>query len=254
MGRIVYTYPAGERRLGYIGGPIPTGPNERVRGVLRSYCPGAAAAVWILVGATAGHAGVTGNVAFTSDYVSRGISYSDNDPAVQGGFDWSHPVGVYAGIWGSSVEFGTPAHVEMDVYIGVTRPTSIGAAWSVGLAYYTYPGASNLNYGEIYAGIAFPRLSAKLWYANDYAGTHGKEFYAEADLKLALPLAVELVLHGGYSQFEPVIGLRDYVDYGASLSRDYQGLNIGVSYSDTDQHQLGRLDDWKIVMTVSKHF
>src|SRR3989344_808895 len=88
----------------------------------------------------AANAETTGNIALTSDYVSRGVSYSDNDPAVQGGLDWSHGLGFYAGVWGSNVSFGTPAHVELDVYTGITRPMASGLGWDSGLAYYTYPG------------------------------------------------------------------------------------------------------------------
>src|SRR5262245_8792596 len=51
------------------------------------------------------------NVALTSEYVFRGISQTDDSPAIQGGFDWSLeklgslPLGLYAGIWGSNVNF-----------------------------------------------------------------------------------------------------------------------------------------------------
>ena len=53
----------------------------------------------------------TGNINLTSDYVFRGVSLSDNGPAVQGGFDYSvdllKAAGVsgYLGVWGSNVDF-----------------------------------------------------------------------------------------------------------------------------------------------------
>src|SRR6185503_8203245 len=46
----------------------------------------------------------TANVGFVSDYAFRGISQTMGEPAVQGGFDYSHtPTGLYLGIWGSNV-------------------------------------------------------------------------------------------------------------------------------------------------------
>jgi uncharacterized protein (TIGR02001 family) len=39
------------------------------------------------------------NVALTSDYVFRGVSQTDEDPAIQGGFDVSHDSGLYIGTW-----------------------------------------------------------------------------------------------------------------------------------------------------------
>ncbi len=60
----------------------------------------------------------SGTAALTSDYRYRGITQTFNDPAVQGGFLLSHETGVYAGVWGSNVDFGGTAHLELDPYIG----------------------------------------------------------------------------------------------------------------------------------------
>ena len=43
-------------------------------------------------------------VTFATDYVFRGVSQTDNKPAVQGSFDYKHPSGAYLGIWGSNVD------------------------------------------------------------------------------------------------------------------------------------------------------
>ena len=45
------------------------------------------------------------NVGFVTEYSFRGIAQSDEHPAIQGGFDYSHDSGFYAGIWGSNVDF-----------------------------------------------------------------------------------------------------------------------------------------------------
>ena len=46
------------------------------------------------------------NAAITTDYRFRGISQSDESVAVQAGFDVEFTPGFYAGLWGSSVDFG----------------------------------------------------------------------------------------------------------------------------------------------------
>ncbi|MBU1665541.1 MAG: TorF family putative porin, partial [Gammaproteobacteria bacterium] len=38
---------------------------------------------------------LSANVSMTSDYVFRGITQSSSDPAIQGGFDYSHSSGFY---------------------------------------------------------------------------------------------------------------------------------------------------------------
>ena len=35
---------------------------------------------------------------FATDYLFRGVSQTDNKPAVQGSFDYKHPIGAYLGI------------------------------------------------------------------------------------------------------------------------------------------------------------
>ena len=47
--------------------------------------------------ATAGE--IEANVALSTDYIFRGISQTDNDPAISGGFDYSFDSGFYAGVW-----------------------------------------------------------------------------------------------------------------------------------------------------------
>ena len=44
-----------------------------------------------------------GFVTFTSDYIIRGISRTDEDPAIQGSLNWFYN-GFYAGVWASSID------------------------------------------------------------------------------------------------------------------------------------------------------
>ncbi len=52
-------------------------------------------------------AGATGNVGVFSDYIFRGISQTGGAAAVQGGLDYSHASGLYAGTW-ISTSVATP--------------------------------------------------------------------------------------------------------------------------------------------------
>ena len=69
---------------------------------------------------------ISGNVALTTDYRFRGISQSDESPAIQGGFDFEHDSGFYLGAWGSSVDFDTNGAgydgcLELDLYGGFSN-------------------------------------------------------------------------------------------------------------------------------------
>ena len=53
----------------------------------------------------------------------RGISQTDNQIAIQGGFDYEHESGLYVGTWASNVDSsffqnGTDPQTELDGYVG----------------------------------------------------------------------------------------------------------------------------------------
>ena len=48
---------------------------------------------------------LSGNVAIGTDYVYRGISQTEEEATIQGGFDWTSENGLYAGIWASNIAF-----------------------------------------------------------------------------------------------------------------------------------------------------
>ena len=54
------------------------------------------------------------NVAISSDYIWRGMTQTNEEPAVSGGFDIAGDNGLYFGTWASNVEFGDDAALELD--------------------------------------------------------------------------------------------------------------------------------------------
>ena len=67
----------------------------------------------------------TGNVGLFSQYVFRGLAQTNEEVALQGGFDYSHSVGIYAGLWGSNISWLRDAgaykaggSAEIDLYAG----------------------------------------------------------------------------------------------------------------------------------------
>ncbi len=147
------------------------------------------------------------NLAGTSDYVFRGISQTDNDPTIQGGFDVAYGI-FYAGGWASGVDFGGPppagvgldAQAEIDWYGGI-KPT-----WNspfgpmdldFGVIYYTYPGADDtlaeLNYVEFKAAYSWSPLHPKLttgavvYYSPDYFAETGSVWTLESVAAFEFP-------------------------------------------------------------------
>ena len=74
---------------------------------------------------------ITANVTVVNDYRYRGITQSNFQPAIQGGFDYAHESGFYIGNWNSSIAWisdaasaigkSASAPIEMDFYAGFKK-------------------------------------------------------------------------------------------------------------------------------------
>ena len=84
----------------------------------------------------------TANVGL-SDYAYRGWSQTDERPALQGGFDYAHDSGLYAGVWLERIvavgrQHGRQHSPRLDLYGGYKG--TVGAiGYDVGLLQYYYP-------------------------------------------------------------------------------------------------------------------
>ncbi|MDP2134647.1 MAG: TorF family putative porin, partial [Sulfuritalea sp.] len=88
----------------------------------------------------------TGNVGFATEYLYRGIAQTRGKPALQGGFDYAHASGLYAGVWGSNISWigdavaGASASLEIDVYGGYKGSLGGDFGYDIGVLTYNYPG------------------------------------------------------------------------------------------------------------------
>lgn len=126
---------------------------------------------------------LTANAGLFSEYIFRGIAQSAGKPAIQGGFDYAHASGFYAGTWASNIswleDFGAYSHssVEWDVYAGFRNnfPDS-DFFYDLGVYGYLYPGSRNpgvtdADTWELYGALGWKWVSVKVSYSlTDYFG------------------------------------------------------------------------------------
>jgi uncharacterized protein (TIGR02001 family) len=137
--------------------------------------------------ASAQDAKVAFNVGVTSDYVFRGYSQTNEDPAIQGGVDLTAG-SFYAGAWASNVDFGDDTDAEVDVYGGY-RTEAGGFALDFGVIGYLYagePDGADYNYAEFKAAasraVGPATFGAAVYYSPDFFGAADKEAtYAEVN-------------------------------------------------------------------------
>lgn len=200
---------------------------------------------------------IGGNLGFFSDYAFRGVSQTDEDPAIQGGFDYAHASGFYLGTWGSNVEFAD-ANMEWDVYGGYKGKIAGDLGFDVGLLQYFYPGFSDADTLEAYGALSYKWFGLKASYSTtDYFGAPESDgtVYWDASFNYALPAAVMLGLHYGLTAGSGAQA--DYTDYKLSLAKEVGGFNLAVAYVATDgdgEDLYGDTADDRFVVSVAKAF
>lgn len=227
-----------------------------------------AAAFALTIGSNVASAEITGNVSLTSDYKFRGISQSDESPAIQGGLDYAHDSGFYVGTWASSVDFDTngagyDGSLELDVYAGFGN--TIGDSdfgYDVGVMYYAYPGDDGAegDYFEVYGGLSWKDLSLSVAYSDDYYAETGKFYYVAGDYSFSFAENWTLDLHAGYNSFDEEGFLSDgadqYWDYSVGVGVSLAGLDLSLAYvgTDLDEEEVfgSKWGDAQAIFSISK--
>ncbi|WP_202842709.1 TorF family putative porin [Luteimonas saliphila] len=209
---------------------------------------------------------VSGSVTVVSDYLFRGITQTNEEPALQAGLTWEHESGFYAGAWGSSISWLSDAdpeissQVELDGFIGYAG--SFGESdfgYDVGANYYWYPGDYPAGFTdadtlELYLGVSYKFLSAKYWYAvTDLFGI------PDSDGSTNLDLSASFEFEDGWSTtaavgkqwVKGVGGTGTYAFWKVGVDKAFDsGFGIGLSYNDNDL--IG--PDETFVLSLSKSF
>ncbi|MGA9659674.1 MAG: TorF family putative porin [Asticcacaulis sp.] len=170
------------------------------------------------------------NIAATSDYVFRGFTQTDGDPALQGGIDFSKGM-FYAGAWASNVDF---ADYELDLYAGI-KPTYKDFSFDLGAIYYNY-NDDTLDSTEVKAAVSHPfykgSIGAAYFYNVDFSDT---DYY---EVNASYPLTDKLSVSGAIGE--------------QKLSGDkYSTGNIGLTYAITPMFSIdGRFSDTNIPESI----
>ena len=195
---------------------------------------------------------VTGNLSFVTDYQFRGISQTDESMAIQGGFDYAHTNGFYAGVWGSNIEWA-PANMELDVYGGYSG-TSGDLGYNVGLLQYIYPDFDDANTTEIYGGVTYKDFGLKASYSlTDYFAVPNSDgtMYWDASYGYTFANNMALGLHYGYTSGKGAQD--DYADWKIGVTMPVGKFNVGLAYTDTDIKGCSTCDQ-RVILSVGTTF
>ena len=200
------------------------------------------------------------NVAVGSDYVFRGVSQTEADPAISAGVDLTAG-SFYGGAWASNVSFAgdDDTNAEVDLYGGFRTET---AGWNVdlgvvGYLYTSQAKGADYDYVELKAGasraIGPATLGAVVYYSPDFFGSAEDEAaYVEANA--AVSPADRWTISGALGR-QFVSSNLDYTTWNVGSA--YQltsNLAIDLRYHDTDQHDFGDVYGARAVVSLKATF
>jgi len=192
---------------------------------------------------------LSANVALTSNYVWRGMTQNTNAPAIQGGFDLGYK-GLYAGVWGSNVDFGDDATVELDFYAGYAGEID-AFSYDLGYCQYTYPGVSKAsNFGEATLGLGYDLKVVSL-NAKYYLGVKTDDLDPENgfEVGLSVPLPMDVTLDASYGDYDKTGGY-----YFVSATKSFEKFDISLAYTGMNYDNSATANEDNLIATISASF
>jgi len=208
----------------------------------------------------------SGSADLTSNYVFRGISESNNDPAIQGSLTYSlQTTGIYVTAWGSTVNFlndqGKRARIELDTSIGIANPIIDNANYDISLARYNYPNASAADYNELIVIGNYQFLEGTISYSSNVYNSHKTGIYYQLGLHYDVPAkyiyfqGINVSATVGHYNLPKSADLYSYSDYSATISKKISNYILSLGWTGTNgkAHE-APLDNDQIVGTVAVSF
>jgi len=189
---------------------------------------------------------VAANVGVYSEYVFRGLTQTNGKPAIQGGADYAHSSGLYAGTslsnisWFSDTNAGNSSSLEWDLYGGVKHAWSSGFTADLGFLRYQYPG----SYPALPAGIVEPNTS-EAYAAVSWKWASLKYSYALSDI-----FGVADSKGGDYLDLTVTVLLNDTFSIAGHAGRQrYTGASTAAALAGTTNSALYNYDDYRATLT-----
>jgi uncharacterized protein (TIGR02001 family) len=144
---------------------------------------------------------ISANIGVVSNYMWRGVTQTLDGAAVQGGLDFTHESGFYAGTWASNIDWndegssqeviipldpatGEPAtdndgnligvtsgssnndspNYELDIYLGYGGSVNDDFSYDLSAIYYAYPDGRDSNFAELGASATYKWFTLGLAY------------------------------------------------------------------------------------------
>jgi uncharacterized protein (TIGR02001 family) len=204
-----------------------------------------------------------------SDFVVRGLSYTDEGYAIQALFDIEHDSGFYGTLWSSNVKFleaqtvkpEDRASIGVALYAGY-RGEIGDVSYDANVNHVMFPGASsdlNYDYTEFHIDFSYTLQRIDLGLNYDYSPNYffktGDAHNYEFTVGHTFPNDFDITGSVGRQTIEDnaKMGIDDYMYYTLSFSYPIATFDLSIIYSNTDLDNAEAVDgDDRVYFTVTK--
>ncbi len=204
-------------------------------------------------------------IAFTTDYVFRGVSQTSEDVALQSALDWNHESGVYLGMWGTNIDFKDgSSQLELDVYGGYASEYE-GISYDFMILGYLYPGAdSDLDQDFVEFSLALgydfglASVSTSVAVSPDFYGATGVGAHISGGVGVPIPIEMltkySVAVDANYA-YQEIEDAKSYGHWSVGLGAEVYGFGLDFRYVGNDlDDPTSDNDDDRFVFTFSRSF
>lgn len=198
------------------------------------------------------------DITMNTDYIIRGLSFSDHHTNVQGAFGVKSMYGFFAQLFTAGQDFniagGGVATINTTFTVGYHGDRE-NYDYSIIFNDYLFPDATEYNYWEIISIFHYYLLEVQVGYTPHWWGLGDTGVYSFVGVNIPLEKYTESRLryftigaHIGLYEFEgPVFGGSDYNDYEVYFSLKKNQWQAKLKWTDTNGGFGGNIGDSQIV-------
>lgn len=195
---------------------------------------------------------LSGNISIANNYACRGktqhldkAGHNDKKATMSGGLDYDFANGFKVGTWGSNVSLGD---ASSEVYFYTDYSTKVDDIdYKIGYIAYTYSGAKDTNFEEIYIGTSYADFGLTYYKGQDEAVN-----YVEASYGVNIE---DINILASVGQNSDTKGKNDgYKVYGIKISKVYEGLDYSLDFTKTSEDDSTIANQNHAIFSISKSF
>lgn len=199
---------------------------------------------------------VTLNATAATNYLFRGVSQTENQPAVFGAARVAYD-NFYAGVGVENVNFHNSTDAEYDLSLGWT-PVIDGFRMDLGVIRYGYVNEPAHTYidtvefkGAVLHDFGPTTFGAAVYYSGNYFGSHRDDVYVEG--RGAYRITRKLSVSGAVGRQSD--GGPDHTTWNAGATWAFtKHVALDLRYADTDTHDLGKTYGSHFVASIKASF